>query len=362
MRKEFEENEEKLKESENNLEMQDDIDDETFRKILEEEFIEREKQIEEALFADKDFEDFVPTDEEVQASYEELMRRFEREKKESTEFSGELVPDEKLVHELALKEKLTDAAEDENAADVAVDENIYSDEKKKVLFLDELRERRKKKSVSTDEHEKPDSKSTEIRKKSMGGRRYRLGRVVGMAAVAVACVFAASMTSEANRTYLVNSVRIWSGDGSKTIVDNSETNEKSGNNEEKAISNIKTELKVNMPKFYYRPYGFEFSNYAIDKLATLAWVEYEYKNQKVVLMIDKENVKVASRINSLDGDEDNDIILDNDGISIRIKKIYDVEEDKFNYVAEWYDDETLYLLSGRIELEEIKKILENMRF
>lgn len=77
MRKEFEENEESKKILENNLEIQDEIDDETFQKILEEEFIEREKQIEEALFADEDFEDLKLTDKEVQDSYQELMRRFE---------------------------------------------------------------------------------------------------------------------------------------------------------------------------------------------------------------------------------------------------------------------------------------------
>lgn len=90
MRKEFEENEESKKTLENNLEIQDEIDDETFQKILEEEFIERERQVEEALFADEDFEDLKLTDKEVQDSYQELMRRFEKEKKESAEFSEEL--------------------------------------------------------------------------------------------------------------------------------------------------------------------------------------------------------------------------------------------------------------------------------
>lgn len=361
MRKEFEENEEKSKESENNLEMQDDIDDETFRKILEEEFIEREKQIEEALFADKDFEDFVPTDEEVQASYEELMRRFEKEKKESAEFSGELVPDEKLVHELALKEKLTDADEDENAADVAVDENVYSDEKKKVLSLDELRERRKKKSVSMDEHEKSDSKITEIRKKSTGGRRHRLGRVVGMAAVAVACVFAASMTSEANRTYLVNSVRIWSGDDTKTVNYNDENNEDANPDEDKAIADIEEQLNVKIPKFYYRPYGFVFDNYKIDMEADIAWIEYEYQNNSIVWIIDKQDKETASKINSLDGNEKENTVIQNEGISIILKKIYN-NDSTLNCSAEWHKDKTLYLLFGKIDFEEIKKMLEKMKF
>ena len=64
----------------------------------------------------------------MQDSYQELMRRFEEEKKESAEFSEELVPDEK-----------------------------------KVLSMEEARERGKK----------------------AAGGLHRLGRVVGMAVVAV---------------------------------------------------------------------------------------------------------------------------------------------------------------------------------
>ena len=78
MKKEFENN--KKNALGNNPDLRDDIDDEMFQKILREEFIEREKQIEEALFADKDVENLVFTDEEVKDSYQELLRRFEREK------------------------------------------------------------------------------------------------------------------------------------------------------------------------------------------------------------------------------------------------------------------------------------------
>ena len=78
MKKEFENN--KKNALGNNPDLRDDIDDEMFQKILREEFIEREKQIEEALFADKDVENLVFTDEEVKDSYQELLRRFERKK------------------------------------------------------------------------------------------------------------------------------------------------------------------------------------------------------------------------------------------------------------------------------------------
>jgi len=232
MRKEFEENEESKKTLENNLEIQDEIDDETFQKILEEEFIEREKQIEEALFADEDFEDLKLTDKEVQDSYQELMRRFEENKKKSAEFSEELVPDEK--------------------------------------------------------------------------------------------------------------------------------NEKSNLDEEVAVAEIEEKLNVEVPQFYYRPYKFEFSNYVIDELTSLARIEYDYKKNLIVLLIDKQNDGRSSRIKSACGDEQNLIVTSNDGTIVQIKRNYDDEET--SYSAEWEKNGVTYTLSGKIELEEIKKIIKKMLF
>ena len=242
MRKEFEENEESENKSENNLETQDEIDDETFQKILEKEFIEREKRITAALFADDDVEDIKFTKEELDNSYQEFLRRIEREKKENTEFSEELVPD---VDAIRRKETASD--------------------EKRVISIEEIRDRRKKaaeremrEEVSKEANtEKPNAKNrTNTKIRTTGGGLHRLGKVVGMAVVCVACVFAASMTSEANRKYLVNSVRIWSGDDTKTVNYNDPSNEDANLDEDKAIADVEEKLGVKVPEFYYRPYGF----------------------------------------------------------------------------------------------------------
>ena len=181
MRKEFEENEESENKSENNLETQDEIDDETFQKILEKEFIEREKRITAALFADDDVEDIKFTKEELDNSYQEFLRRIEREKKENTEFSEELVPD---VDAIRRKETASD--------------------EKRVISIEEIRDRRKKtaeremrEEVSKEANmEEPNAKNrTNTKIRTTGRGLHRLGKVVGMAVVCVACVFAASMTS-----------------------------------------------------------------------------------------------------------------------------------------------------------------------
>lgn len=348
MRKEFEENEESENKSENNLEIQDEIDDETFQKILEKEFIEREKRITAALFADDDVEDIKFTKEELDNSYQEFLRRIEREKKENTEFSEELVPD---VDAIRRKETASD--------------------EKRVISIEEIRDRRKKaaeremrEEVSKEANtEKPNAKNrTNTKIRTTGGGLHRLGKVVGMAVVCVACVFAASMTSEANRKYLVNSVRVWSGDDTKTVNYNDPSNEDANLDEDKAIADIEEKLGVKVPEFYYRPYGMEFKNYEIDSYIDIAWIEYRYKKDIIIFHIDKQDDHRASKIDSLHGDEKDAIIVENDGINIKIKKIKDVSDNMANYSAEWCDENASYVLSGRIELQEIKKIIKNMKF
>ncbi len=293
MKKEFENN--KKNALGNNPDLRDDIDDEMFQKILREEFIEREKQIEEALFADKDVENLVFTDEEVKDSYQELLRRFEREKQENAE------------------------------------------------------------------HEASDSKIIEIKSRKTGVRWHQLGKAAGMAAVALACIFAASMTSEANRKYLVNSVRIWSGDDTKTVNYNDDSNENANLDEDKAIADIEEKLGIEMPRFYYRPQGMQFENYEVEELLEVARIEYKYNDSVIILYIDKQNESSESKMNSRHGDESGTVVVNEEGTQVSISEIEDIDE-KACYSAEWTKDSVMYCLSGRMDIKDLKKIIKEMKF
>lgn len=293
MKKEFENN--KKNALGNNPDLRDDIDDEMFQKILREEFIEREKQIEEALFADKDVENLVFTDEEVKDSYQELLRRFEREKQENAE------------------------------------------------------------------HEASDSKIIEIKSRKTGVRWHQLGKAAGMAAVALACIFAASMTSEANRKYLVNSVRIWSGDDTKTVNYNDDSNENANLDEDKAIADIEEKLGIEMPRFYYRPQGMQFENYEVEELLEVARIEYKYNDSVIILYIDKQNESPESKMNSRHGDESGTVVVNEEGTQVSISEIEDIDE-KACYSAEWTKDSVMYCLSGRMDIKDLKKIIKEMKF
>ena len=294
MKKEFENNKKNV--LGNNPDLRDDIDDEIFQKILREEFIEREKQIEEALFADKDVEDLVFTDEEVKDSYQELLRRFEREQEKNTE------------------------------------------------------------------HEASDSKIIEIKSRKTGVRWHQLGKAAGMAAVALACIFAASMTSEANRKYLVNSVRIWSGDDTKTVNYNDDSNENANLDEDKAIADIEEKLGIEMPRFYYRPPHFRFLSYEVVAAAETAKIEYQYGSDVIFLYIDKETKNTSSNINSAHGGDLENQKITKDNIEISVEKVQFEDDEEPCYIAEWETNETSYRISGRIEEAELKKIIKNMEF
>jgi len=245
-----------------------------------------------------------------------------------------------------------------------------SDEKR-VISIEEIRDRRKKaaeremrEEVSKEANtEKPNAKNrTNTKIRTTGGGLHRLGKVVGMAVVCVACVFAASMTSEANRKYLVNSVRVWSGDDTKTVVDNDDSNEKANVDEDEAIADIKEKLGVEMPIFYWRPQGLNFKSYELKASLDVARIEYEYEENIIVLYIDKQSSDIASNISSMHGDKQE--IIDSEGTDsgIVLEKIENKDDKNSNYVARWYKNNVEYVFSGKIDIEELKKILKNMKF
>ena len=164
------------------------------------------------------------------------------------------------------------------------------------------------------------------KKRSLG--HVRLGRVAGIALLCGACVFAASMTSEANRTYFVNSVRYLVGDDTRIIVYNDETNDSDSMEENKAIEDIENKLEIEMPEFCYRPYELRFLNYEIDKDITIAKMEFQYKDSRIVFLIDKQDESTASKISSMHGHNIETIETSGDGILVKIEEVKDQQEEE----------------------------------
>ena len=252
MKKEFEKEQNDNQIDDAFLDMPDMEDDEKFRQWLEEEYLKEADAIEESLFDGRKFEDNQDIVEKLSVSRENFYQR-------------------------AREEGLLEDAADEKAEDGKnTEEAVPESTEKKIL------EFRKNAGVSKDAARDANRNSSK-RKHSY----VRFGRIAGIAGLCLICVFAASMSSEANRKYLVNSVRILSGNDSQFISYNDDSNENASTKESDAIADIEEKLDVKMPEFYYRPYGMEYMRYEIETEPDVARVEYEYNDNIIIDLFKK---------------------------------------------------------------------------
>lgn len=193
-------------------------------------------------------------------------------------------------------------------------------------------------------------------------RKIHFGKVAGVAILCCACIFAASMTSEANRNYLINNIRVWSGKDTRTVIGNSEKNENINMAEYEAIEEIEDELDIEMPEFYYRPGKFEFFSYEISEMVGVARVEYQYGENIIVLYVDIQNENTASKSTSMHGEKNKTIIKNKEGINIELERIQDKQDKMPSYTAQWEMGNIIYSLSGKMDEKEFIDILENMVF
>ena len=327
MKKEFEKEQNDNQIDDAFLDMPDMEDDEKFRQWLEEEYLKEADAIEEALFDGRKFEDNQDIVEKLSVSRENFYQRAREEG--------------------LLEDTADEKAEDEKNTEEAVPEST----EKKIL------EFRKNADVSKDTARDANRNSSK-RKHSY----VRFGRIAGIAGLCLICVFAASMSSEANRKYLVNSVRILSGNDSQFISYNDASNENASTKESDAIADIEEKLGVKMPEFYYRPYGMEFYKYELNDENFYARIEYEYKDNILFFYVDKQDASTESNISSLKGQEKIVDKINKDELEIDIKEITEENDKNATYMVNWKYEDVVYYLVGKIKLDELKKIIQYMKF
>lgn len=327
MKKEFEKEQKDNQIDDAFLDMPDMEDDEKFRQWLEEEYLKEADAIEEALFDGRKFEDNQDIVEKLSVSRESFYQRAREEG--------------------LLEDTADEKAEDEKNTEEAVPEST----EKKIL------EFRKNAGVSKNPARDANRNS--------GKRKHsyvRFGRIAGIAGLCLICVFAASMSSEANRKYLVNSVRILSGNDSQFISYNDDSNENASTKESDAIADIEEKLGVKMPEFYYRPYGMEFYKYELNDENFYARIEYEYKDNILFFYVDKQDASTESNISSLKGQEKIVDKINKDELEIDIKEITEENDKNATYMVNWKYEDVVYYLVGKIKLDELKKIIQYMKF
>ena len=279
-----------------------DFRDDELKKWLAEEYEREIDEMEKVLFPDGVLPDDGETEEEAKAAYQKLVARLKAD--------GVYEEDE------------------ENGSKEADDHK--ADTKEKIVYLPEK-------------------------------RHHKLARVAAVVLVCAAGVFAASMTSQANRSYFIDSVKVWTGNDTKISVDNDPNSDDVIMDEEEGISDIEQQLEVQVPYLMYRPDGFGFKDYKVSKEYGYAIMQYNYKDVILTVYINEYSNGSKSSGESLDGQIIKSIKMQEDDTNIQIKKIAAKGDKIPSYVAYWNTDSVFYQIECKMNEQEFIKLVKNIK-
>lgn len=278
--------------------------DEELKKWLEEEYYREAEEMEKILFPDGNIPECEETEEETKAAYARLVERL----------------------------KADGIYEEENNSyetDGHRGKNLKDDEKIKIVYLP-------------------------------ARKQNRFAHVAAILVICVAGVFAASMTSQANRKYFIETVEYWRGNDTKIDIDNVNDGDESSKMEDSVYDLVENKLNIKMPNLMYRPSQFEFYDYQLNTIAEKANIEYLYKNTIIAFYIDNKSKTSLKESLSLHGKQIGTVYSEDDDIEFLIIEIKDEGDIESSYAVQWIWNDTFYQLSGKIEKEQLIKIVENI--
>ncbi|MCI7814710.1 MAG: DUF4367 domain-containing protein [Lachnospiraceae bacterium] len=192
-------------------------------------------------------------------------------------------------------------------------------------------------------------------------KRTIIMKRVAIVACVVLCVFGVSMTSGANRKYVVS---VWNGlvGNSQLRIEVNMEDEQNGEvgqaSVEEAMEQIRDELGIHPIELGYKPKGMEFSDYRIEKAEKKAILFYKYNEVIFTIYMQKKDSN-GKYVQEFDGIVVDEIPSQISSDEIKIWKISDKEE---NYAAQFERLNDSYIIRGYITEKEFVKIIENIRF
>lgn len=192
--------------------------------------------------------------------------------------------------------------------------------------------------------------------------RKRVVRWVSVAAAVLIGVFGISMTSEANRAYIMREMNELFGNDVNTRVNNNEVLE-SDRTERYACEEIENTLDIKMPRFFYLPDKLEYQAYSLDEESGAGILQYSYGEQ-IIFLTAFLNENKASVLNQ----NDNGVLIEtfqNDFIpelKITLWKIEEKEDKTPIYALRWEYKNSYYEFFGEIQEKEMENIAKNIMY
>lgn len=192
--------------------------------------------------------------------------------------------------------------------------------------------------------------------------RKRVVRWASVAAAVLIGVFGISMTSEANRAYIMREMNELFGNDVNTRMNNNEVLE-SDRTERYACEEIENTLDIKMPRFFYLPDKLEYQAYSLDEESGAGILQYSYGEQ-IIFLTAFLNENKASVLNQ----NDNGVLIEtfqNDFIpelKITLWKIEEKEDKTPIYALRWEYKNSYYEFFGEIQEKEMENIAKNIMY
>lgn len=209
------------------------------------------------------------------------------------------------------------------------------------------------------EREKQAERQKKIAKRAKTTKHWvRTAKAAGVVLVVGACIFGASMTSEANRIRLVETISGVRNTGDTTWVDNGEERKYTEGSLDEAQKEIRDTIHIAVPEFYYVPKGMQYDNVIVSEVTQMAIIRYQYNNHFVYFHL-AANEKDLSQGSWKDRKQIKVETLDEE-IDVEMGNL--LENNEECHYAAWKYKDAYYQIGGNIEKEEIIKILNEMQY
>lgn len=207
-----------------------------------------------------------------------------------------------------------------------------------------------------------ESKSKVVSQINYHSTRKRLvTKWVAMIAVTLLGIFGISMSSQANRPFVMQKVdEVFRGEDVNTKVNNTGNIVKSEEEESSDIDSIEDSLEIQLPVLLYLPDKMNYLGYEIDEEAQTAFLEYEY-NSEIIHLIVFANYKEASGISKNDkGTKMDTIESEMLPLSAELFKVEDDGDIEPTYLLQWEYQNNFFEFIGKIEESEMREIFKNL--
>ena len=205
-----------------------------------------------------------------------------------------------------------------------------------------------------------DRKALEIgRKRMRNQKKHRWAIRFAVNAAVLVCVFLVGVSTEANRTRLINVINTWVGDEALGRLNNETDRENYKAGEFEAIADIEDQLGIKPVRFMYELKGMEFDGYEIDTTAKNAILFYRYKDTIVFISMRKDEDGMAKG-SIKDGNIDETFTVNTEIGKVAVTGIEGTINKK--YMAEFIYDNTYYHIYGELPREECGNLIGSIFF